>query len=566
MDTLPQIGDSFELALAIGLLILLSPLLGGYMAKIFNGQRTALHPLLGRLELMSYKFSGVNPQEEMSWRTYFKTVILFHLIGFCTLFLILISQGLLPLNPQNFPSLPWPLAFNIAASFTTNTNWQSYIPESTLSHFSQMVGLTSQNFLSSAAGMAILMAIIRGINRKGASTIGNFWADLTRAILYIFLPLSIIFALALAREGVIQTLSEYTQVTTLENDTQLIPSGLAASQVAIKQLGSNGGGFFNANSAHPFENPTGFTNFLETIAILLIPTSSIYTYGVLIKSKRHAFLLFSVMICLFLAGLLASIWSQSSLNPILDIYPNFEGLETRFGVNRSLLWSVSTTATANGSVNSMLSSLSPLTGGIALFNITMGELIFGGVGVGLCSIIMFALLTVFLSGLMVGRTPEYLGKKIEVHEIQWVVFAVLTPSALMLIGSGITFTMPEFLGNLNRGPHGLTEVIYSFASAAANNGSSFAGLNSNTNYYNITLGLVMLAGRLAFIMPSLAIAGLLARKNITPPTLGTFSTNTLIFALLLINIIVTVAALTFFPILSLGPILEEILMHQGRSF
>lgn len=556
-----------ELALIGFILFCFVPLTGKYIADIIGQKQTSLYPVFGWLENLSYRIVGVNPKQEMNWWTYAKALLWFNFLGFITLLCLLLFQEKLPLNPQQLPAVPWDLSFNIAASFVTNTNWQSYAGETTLSYFTQMVGITSQNFLSAATGLAVLMVFIRGLTRKEATTIGNFWADLIRILIYLLLPLSIIFSLFLASQGVIQTLSPYVEVTTLENASQTIPLGPVASLESIKILGTNGGGFFSANSAHPFENPNALTNFFESLAILFIPTTLVYSYGLLIGTKKHALAIFlSVMSLLFISGLIVSIYSELLVNPVIDAYPNMEGKETRIGVIPSLFWASATTATANGAVNSALSSFSPLAGGIALFNIMLGEIIFGGDGVGLCGMLMFTLLTVFLSGLMVGRTPEYLGKKIEIREIQWVMLAVLTPSALVLIGAAISCAIPEVLGNLNQGPHGLTEVVYAFASAAGNNGSSFAGLASNTPYYNIFLGGIMLISRLAILIPSLAVAGSLASKNITPPSLGTLSTSSFIFALLLISVILIVCALSYFPILALGPIAEQMLMLKGRTF
>lgn len=559
--------DWIQLLFFIGCFICLTPLLGAYMANVFTGKAHFAYQALGWLEYLCYRMGGVNPGKEMSWTEYGKALLLFNFFGFISLLLLLLAQGYLPLNPQNLEGMPWSLAFNTAASFTTNTNWQAYGGETTLSYLSQMLGLTSQNFLSAATGMAALLTLTRGLVRKTANTIGNFWVDLVRMVVYLLLPLAIVMAVVLVGEGVIQTFSPYVELTTLENAKQTIPLGPVASQVAIKQLGTNGGGFFNANSAHPFENPTPFSNLLEMLAIILIPAASVYTYGVMIGSKKHAWLLFFTMFMLWAGGILASLYSEHLHNPVIDVYPVLEGQETRLGTTNSLLWAISTTATSNGSVNTMLSSLSPLAGGLAMFNIMLGELVFGGVGVGLCSMVMFALLTVFLSGLMVGRTPEYLGKKIEKQEMQWVVLAVLTPSALILIGAGISCVLPEALSSLaNQGPHGLSEILYAFTSSAGNNGSSFAGINANTTYYNLALGSVMLLARTAILLPSLAIAGSLAKKKIAPPSLGTFSTNSSLFVILLISVILIVGALTFFPALSLGPIVEHLLMLKGQSF
>jgi K+-transporting ATPase ATPase A chain len=537
------------------------------MANVFTGKATFAYRTLGWLEYLCYRIGGTNPKEEMSWIEYGKALLIFNFLGFITLFFLQLIQGYLPLNPQNLEATSWQLAYNTAMSFTTNTNWQSYAGETTLSYLTQMIGLTSHNFLSAATGMATLLTLTRGLIRKTVNTIGNFWVDLVRMVVYILLPFSIIMAVVLVGEGVIQTFSPYVEVTTLENAKQTIPLGPVASQIAIKQLGTNGGGFFNANSAHPFENPTAFSNLLEMLALVLIPAASVYTFGIMIGSKKHAWLLFFAMFVLWAGGVFISFSSEYLHNPVIDVYPILEGKETRLGITNSLLWSVSTTGTSNGSVNSMMSSLSPLAGGIAMFNMMLGELIFGGVGVGLCSIIMFTLLTVFLSGLMVGRTPEYLGKKIEKREMQWVMLAVLVPGLLILIGAGVSSVLPEALSSLaNQGPHGLSELLYAFSSAAGNNGSAFAGLNANTNYYNLALGTVMLIARISIILPSLAIAGLLAKKKITPPSVGTFSTDSLLFVILLISVILIVGALTFFPALSLGPIVEHLLMLEGKSF
>ncbi len=523
--------------------------------------------MLSPLESISYRIAAIDPQEEMSWQTYIKAMLVFNLFGFSFLFLIQLTQQFLPLNPQHFGSVPWALAFNTSMSFVTNTNWQSYSGETTLSYFTQMIGLTVQNFLSAATGNAALLALIRGIRRKSSLTIGNFWVDTVRTTVYLLIPLSLVFALILVSQGVVQTFSPYVEITTLENGKPTIPLGPVASQIAIKQLGTNGGGFFNANSAHPFENPTPVSNFLELLAILLIPAALTYTYGSMMGSKKHGWLLFLVMFLIWCAGFALSLYSESLNNPLFNTAPLLEGKETRFGVVGSVLWSVSTTTTANGSVNAMLSSLSPLAGGVALFNILLGELIFGGIGVGLCSMLMFVFLTVFLCGLMVGRTPEYMGKKIGKQEVQWVSMAILVPGALILIGSGISSILPTELSHLaHRGPHGLSEILYAFSSSAGNNGSAFAGLNANTLFYNLSLGTVMLLGRLSILIPSVAIAGSLAQKKASPTSPGSFSTTTFLFLSLLIGVIIIVGVLTFFPAITLGPIVEHFLMLKGQSF
>ncbi|MEI8366559.1 MAG: potassium-transporting ATPase subunit KdpA [Parachlamydiaceae bacterium] len=559
--------ESLQILIFTACFISMTPILGTYMARVFSGNAAVAYRTLGWLENLCYRVGGVNEKEEMTWIEYGKALLLFNVLGFAALFVLQLVQGYLPLNPQHLGAVPWPLAFNIASSFTTNTNWQSYAGETTLSYLTQMLGLTSHNFLSAATGMAVLLTLTRGLIRKTVDTVGNFWVDLVRTVVYLLIPLSIIMSVVLVSQGVIQNFSPYVEVTTLENAKQIIPLGPVASQVAIKQLGTNGGGFFNANSAHPFENPTLLTNFLEMLAIVLIPAASVYMYGMMIGSKKHAWLLFFAMFFLWAGGVLLAFHSQHLHNPILDVYPVLEGQETRLGTINSLLWSVSTTATSNGSTNTALSSLSPLAGGVALFNLMLGELVFGGIGVGLCSMIMFVLLTVFLCGLMVGRTPEYLGKKIEKNEMRWVVIAVLVPSALILVGAGISCVVPDALSSLgNHGPHGLSEILYAFASAAGNNGSAFAGLNANTNYYNLILGVVMLLSRTAIVLSSLAIAGFLVRKKVTPPSTGTFSVTSLLFLSLLIGVILIVGALTFLPALSLGPIVEHLIMLRGKSF
>lgn len=556
-----------ELGIFILLILLTVPLLGGYMANIFrDGPRKKL-PLLGACENWIYHIGRINPDQEMSWKDYVRAVLYFNFLGFGFLFFLQLFQGWLPLNPQRFSGVEPSLAFNTAVSFVTNTNWQAYGGETTLSYLTQMMGMTVQNFVSAATGNAVLLALIRGIHRKSAQTIGNFWSDLTRTVVYLLLPLCMVLTLVLVGQGVIQNFHEYVSIKTLEGDVQTIPMGPAASQVAIKQLGTNGGGFFKANSAHPFENPTPFSNFLENFLIICIPAASTYMYGSLIRAQKQGWVIFSVMFVLWIAGLAIAMASEYTFNPILDTNHVFEGKETRFGITESVLWSTVTTSTSNGSVNNVNSSLSPLAGGIAMFNMMIGEVVFGGIGVGMCGMVMFILLTVFLAGLMVGRTPEYLGKKIEKNEIRWVMLAVLAPCALVLIGAGFAILFPEALKSLgNKGPHGLSEILYAFASAAGNNGSAFEGLNANTYFFNISLGIVMLLARLGILIPSLAIAGSLAQKQVLAPSLGTFATDKILFGVLLYCVIFVVAALTFFPALSLGPIVEQILMLRNHSF
>lgn len=556
-----------QLVIFILLLFLIVPFLGRYMAEAFKDSPDKSIPLLSQFEKLIYRICQIDTAHEMTWKIYLKSMLIFNVIGFAFLFLLLLLQGWLPLNPQGFSGMEPILAFNTAASFVTNTNWQAYAGETSLSYFTQMVGLTVQNFISAATGNAALIALIRGLHRKNSTTIGNYWVDMTRTIIYLFIPLCFFFALFLVSQGVIQNLNDYVTAHTLSGASQILPMGPVASQVAIKQLGTNGGGFFNANSAHPFENPTPLSNFLETLAILCIPAAATYMYGYLIKDRRQGWVIFLVMFVLWVGGLTIALVSEHLFNPVLEAQPLLEGKETRFGVSKSIWWAVSTTATSNGSVNSMHSSLSPLAGGVAMFNMMIGEVIFGGVGVGLCSMLKFVLLTVFLAGLMVGRTPEYLGKKIEKREMQWVMVAILTPCVLVLIGAGLASILPVALESLlNSGPHGLSEILYAFSSAAANNGSAFAGLNANTYFYNISLGIIMIISRLAILIPSVALAGSIAQKNAMAPSLGTFSTDTPLFGILLLSVIFIVGALTFFPALSLGPIVEHILMLRGVSF
>jgi potassium-transporting ATPase potassium-binding subunit len=556
-----------QLIFYLTVLLLLTPLLGKLMAKIFEGEKTFLSSIFGWLERLTYKLSGIDPVKEMNWKVYTLALLTFNFFGFAFVFLLQFFQSRLPLNPQQLPDISWHLAFNTAVSFMTNTNWQSYAGEVTLSYLVQMLGLTVQNFVSAATGIAVMLALIRGIARKTTTDIGNFWVDLVRSIVYVLLPLSILLTTVLIGQGVVQTFYSYQNVTTLEGQRQTIPLGPAASQIAIKQLGTNGGGFFNTNSAHPFENPTPLSNFLEMLAILLIPSSLVNTYGRIMKAKRHAWIVWGVMMVFFLGGLGISLCSEYSTNPVTDVAGGLEGKETRFGVANSILWSVATTAASNGSVNAMQDSLTPLSGAVALMNIKLGEIIFGGVGAGMYGMLIFILLTVFIAGLMVGRTPEYLGKKIESFEVKMAVLAMILPSACILIFTALASITNAGISSLsNNGPHGFSQILYSFSSGAGNNGSAFAGLNANTPFYNILLGLDMLIGRFGVILPMLAIAGSLARKKITPVSSGTFPTDTILFGVLLLGTILIVGALTFFPTQALGPIIEHLLMLQGRTF
>jgi K+-transporting ATPase ATPase A chain len=559
--------DVLQIFLTLSVLIIAAPFLGKWMFNILENQPHFSRKPFGFPERIVSKTLGQEYVKEMNWKFYSWALILFNALGFLVAFLLQIFQSKLPLNPQNLPDVSWHLAFNTAVSFMTNTNWQGYAGEITLSYLVQMVGLTTQNFVSAATGIAVAIALGRGIAGRTTQNIGNFWADITRATIYILLPLCLIFSFVLVNEGVVQNFTSYAKIQTLEGTEQVLPQGPAASQIAIKQLGTNGGGFFNTNSAHPFENPTPFSNWLQLIAILLIPASLVFAFGRQIKNQMQGKVIFSAMLILLCIGLGLSLYSEYSMNPILGQSALMEGKETRFGVTNSVLWSVFTTAASNGSVNAMHSSLSPLSGGIAMFNIMLGEIIFGGVGAGLYGMLMFVLLTVFIAGLMVGRTPEYLGKKIEAFEIKMVILAILLPSGAILISAGFAAILPAGLSSLaNKGPHGLSEILYAFSSAGGNNGSAFAGLNANTVFYNLVLGIVMLIGRFGVLIPALAIAGSLAEKKYSPASSGTFNTESVLFLVLLISVILVVGGLTFFPALSLGPIVEHLLMKSGTSF
>ncbi len=522
-----SLGEWTQIILFFTLLVGCTPLLGGYMAKVYAGERNLLSPIFRPMERFVYRLMGVQEGSEQTWKEYSIALIIFHLVGFSFLFVLLLIQNILPLNPAGMKIPDWTLAFNTATSFVTNTNWQSYAGETTLSYLSQMLGLTVQNFASAAVGMAVLVALIRGIKRHSATTLGNFWVDLVRGVLYILIPLSLIFALLFVSQGVIQNFSAPVSATGISGDSQLIPQGPAASQIAIKQLGTNGGGFFNANSAHPYENPTPLSNFLQVLAILLIPAALTNTYGRMVGSQRQGWALFAAMIILFgisLAGMLAA---EFAPNPIMGGAAMLEGKEVRFGIANSVLWGAATTAASNGSVNAMLSSFSPVAGGLAMLNIMLGEVIFGGVGAGLYGMLLFVFLAAFIAGLMVGRTPEYLGKKIEAKEMQMTILAILLPSACILLPSAVAVMWQGGLASrLSAGPHGFSEILYAFTSASGNNGSAFAGLNANTPFYNLLLGLAMWLGRLGVILPVLAIAGSLVRKKYTPPSLGTLPTDT----------------------------------------
>lgn len=542
-------------------LIALSPFLGKYMANVFTGKKTFLTPLLGPVERLIYRLGGVNPEAEMGWKQYTWAVLAFNAAGFLLLFFMQLLQQILPLNPNGLAGVKWDLAFNTAVSFMTNTNWQAYSGETTLSYFSQMLGLGVQNFVSAATGLAVLLALMRGFMRKNSRTLGNFWSDLVKSTLYVLLPLSMVAAVGIAYEGVPQTFKQNAVVETLEGTEQTIPLGPAASQIAIKQLGTNGGGFYGVNSAHPLENPTPFSNFLEMFSLLIIPAGCVFMFGFMTGEKKHAALLFTLMLLVWLGGLAVSVWSENYNASVLGVTEVMEGKETRFGMINSVLWSTATTAASNGSVNAMHSSLSPVAGGVALFNMMLGEIIFGGVGAGLYGMLVFVVLTVFLSGLMVGRTPEYFGKKIEKREVQMCVLAVLAPAFCILFGSALAVFLESARASiLNPGPHGLTEVLYAFTSGAGNNGSAFAGLNANTVFYNLGVGLAMLVGRFGIIIPCLVMAGSLAAKKTVAKSAGTFPTDGVLFGALLLGVVLIVGVLTYFPALALGPMLEMLML------
>ena len=559
------------------LTLLVKPL-GTYMTNVYQGKRTLLSPVLVPLENLIYKVSGIKQDEEMDWKDYAKALLLFNGLGLIVLFLILLLQGILPLNPRGFPGFPLDLAFNTAVSFVTNTNWQAYSGETTASYLTQMSGLAVQNFLSAATGMCIAIALIRGFTRNTSQTIGNFWQDMTKSVLYILLPISIIAALLLVSQGVIQNFDPYTNSSLLQSfqtpdgqsiNNQMLPMGPVASQEAIKEFGTNGGGFFNANSAHPFENPTPLTNFLEILLILLIPFSLTYTFGRFTGNTRQGWALYATIMMLFIVFLGVMYWSEYNGNPLvqkLGVNGSYmEGKEVRFGIGGSVLFAVSTTGTSSGAVNTMHDSLTPIGGMVAMLLILLGEVLPGGVGSGLYTILAFAIIAVFIAGLMIGRTPEYLGKKIEVFEMRMSVLIVLTSGILVLIFVSIALvTYAGISSILNPGPHGLSEVLYAFASASNNNGSAFAGLNANTLFYNLLTAIAMLIGRFVPAVAALAMAGSLSKKKYIPPSIGTLPTHQITFVLWLAVVILIVGALTFFPALSLGPIVEHMIMNAGQ--
>jgi len=556
---------------------LLAKPVGAYMAKVFSGERTWMHRLLRPLESAVYRICGIDETAEQDWTAYAGGVLVFSAVSLLLTYLLQRIQQWLPLNPQGLGNVGTDLAFNTAVSFTTNTNWQSYTPETTMSYLTQMAGLATHNFFSAATGIVVAIAFVRGFARHSVKTLGNFWVDFTRATLYVLLPLSIVGALALCSEGVIQNFAPYAKVTTLEGASQTIPQGPTASQEAIKMIGTNGGGFFNANSAHPYENPTPFSNFLQMVFIFVIPAGLTYTFGKMVGDTRQGRAIFAAMAALFFVGVFVVYAAEQAGNPNLaklgietqatatQSGGNMEGKDVRFGIANSALFTVVTTDASCGAVNNVHDSLTPLGGLVPLVNIELGEVIFGGVGSGLYGMLLFAVLAVFIAGLMVGRTPEYLGKKIEQKEVKMMMLAVLALAFSTLGFAAAGSNLNAGTGALtNHGPHGLSEILYAYSSAVGNNGSAFAGLSANTPFWNTTLGFAMLFGRFLIMIPLLAAAGSLAQKKPVPVSAGTFPTHGPLFVVLLVGVVLIVGALTFFPVLSLGPVVEHFLMHQGR--
>jgi potassium-transporting ATPase potassium-binding subunit len=558
--------------LFVAVAIVIKPL-GLYMARVFNGERTFLSPVLGRVERDIYRASGVDPQKEQGWLAYTLSMLAFSLVGFVSLYAILRLQAYLPLNPQGFAAVPADLAFNTAVSFVTNTNWQNYAGEATMSHFSQMAGLTVHNFLSAATGMALAIAFTRAFTRSRIATLGNFWVDMTRAVLFVLLPLALVTALAFVAMGLPQTLQASVGATTLEGVNQVIALGPVASQEAIKQLGTNGGGFFNANAAHPFENPTAFSNYLNIFAMLSISAALVYTFGQMVGNRRQGWAMISAIAVLLISGVAVTYWAEAQGNTILTalgVDPalgNMEGKEIRFGQAMTALYAAVTTGLSDGGVNGMHGSFTGLGGLVPMFLIQLGEVLPGGVGSGLYGLIVFALLSVFVAGLMVGRTPEFLGKKIEGREMKFAMLAILILPLAILGFTAVSALLPMAVASIGTaGPHGLSEILYAYTSAAGNNGSAFGGLSGNTPWYNTTLGIAMLLGRFAYVVPVMAIAGSLAAKVKVPASSGTFPTDGPLFVGLLVGIILILGGLQFFPALALGPIVEHFAMLAGQTF
>jgi K+-transporting ATPase ATPase A chain len=560
----------FQAALVFALVCVLVKPVGAYMARVFEGERVMLSPVFAPVERGIYRICRIDPAREMGWKPYAFSVVAFSLVSFVYLYTLLRLQAFLPLNPQGFGNLAPDLAWNTAISFMTNTNWQFYSGESTMSYLSQMAGLGWHMFVSAGTGIAIAIALMRGLSRRSAATIGNFWVDLTRTVLYVLLPVAVLGSLLLVWQGVPQNFSGYTAVKTVEGAAQSIPQGPMASMEIIKELGTNGGGFVNANSASTWENPTGLSNLIELVCIFLIGGALTYTFGRYVKNQRQGWALFAAMSVLFIAGFTAAYAAEAAGNPIVHALgvagANMEGKETRFGIAASALFATMTTDTSCGAVNAMHDSFTALGGLIPMFNMQMGEVVFGGVGSGFYGIIYYAILTVFIAGLMVGRTPEYLGKKIERREVQLAILAALVVPVFALVPAGIASVLPAATATLNNaGPHGFSEILYAYSSMVNNNGSAFAGLSGNT-WWNVSGGVVMLFGRIAIMIPVLALAGALAAKRAVPVTAGTFGTASPVFVVLLIGVILIVGALTFFPADALGPVVEHLLTAQGKQF
>ncbi len=568
--------------------------LGSFMTRVFARERTWLDPVLRPVERLIYRLTGVDEKHEMRWTEYAVALVLFSVVSMIVLYLMQRLQAALPFNPQALGAVAPDLAFNTAASFTTNTNWQSYVPETTMSYLTQMAGLAYHNFVSAAAGIALAIAFIRGIAQREKATLGNFWVDLVRCSLWVLLPFCFVGALLLVSQGVVQNLKPYDKVQLLDPQTitatdadgketkqtvseQVIAQGPTASQEIIKEWGTNGGGFFNANSAHPFENPTPLSNFIEMFAIFAISAGLTYTLGQMTGSRAHGWAVWAAMAFLFLAGVTTAYWAEAAGNPMIKADQtvtaaspggNMEGKETRFGIANSALFATVTTDASCGAVNAWHDSFTPIGGMVPLVNIMLGEVIFGGVGAGMYGILIFVVLSVFIAGLMVGRTPEYLGKKVEAFDVQMAMLAVLIMPLVILVFTGISVVSPDFGTSslTNTGPHGLSEILYAFTSGTGNNGSAFGGLNANTKWYNTSIGIAMMLGRFMIIIPMLALAGHLGRKKRVPPSPGTFPVTTPLFTTLLVSVILIVGALTFFPVLSLGPIVEHLLMHAGQTY
>jgi K+-transporting ATPase ATPase A chain len=560
-----------QILLYCAIIVAITPVLGAYMTRVFSGERTFVSPVLRPVEVALYKVGGVDEKHEQHWLTYTVAMLLFHVGGFAILYALMRLQAMLPFNPAEQSAVAPDLSFNTAISFITNTNWQNYGGESTLSYLVQMLGLTHQNFLSAATGIVLAVALIRGFARASAQTVGNFWVDVTRCTLYVLLPICVLYALFLVWQGMPQTLGAYVDATTLEGAKQTIAVGPVASQVAIKMLGTNGGGFFNANASHPFENPTALSNYVQIISIFALGASLTNVFGRMVGNQRQGWALLAAMGVLFLAGVLVTYWAEangtSTLNALGLTGGNMEGKEVRFGIVASALFAVITTAASCGAVNAMHDSFTALGGMVPLINIELGEIIVGGVGAGLYGMLLFVVLTVFVAGLMVGRTPEYVGKKVEAKEVKMAMLAILILPLMILGWSAVAVIYPPAVASMaNAGPHGFSEVLYAYSSQTGNNGSAFAGLTGNTLFYNVTGAIAMFIGRFWMIIPAMAIAGSLAAKKSVPPSLGTFPTTGNLFVGLLVGVILIVGGLTFFPALALGPIVEHLAMQAGTVF